>query len=105
VKATLSEFKQRDWGGVAIYQPIVVLEGQLYEAYLDHSESVVLARPPWIPVSFAYQSAAYPDTHLGVVVVEEAHLPKLLHELGNVLQAWDALITSNRDLVPQKRVR
>jgi len=105
VKATLSLFDRRFIsysGEVSLFQPIVVLEGILFEAYLDNAERTVLEQPPWIPVSFAYRSAAYPDSRLTVLVVTEAALPTLLEQLGAALQAWHQLLTTQPKLVRQR---
>lgn len=106
VKATLSQIGDAnvpDLGDVRLFQPIVVFEGTVLEAYLDGNEEVVLERPKWVPVSFAYQSAAYPDSRLTVVVVTEQALPELLKHLEDTLQAWHLLLTKQPALVQNRK--
>jgi hypothetical protein len=85
-------------GNVVLYQPVVVLEGNLFEAYLDTGE-VKLNRPKWIPVAFTYQSSQYKSRRLPIVVLEESHLNEFLQALDEALAAWAFLFDTRPDLV------
>jgi hypothetical protein len=105
-KATLSDMGEHTRsipaGDVQFYQPIVVLEGALYEAFLNDESKIVLAKAKWIPVSFAYRSPNYEHRRLTIVVVEEPHLSEFLRKLDETLGAWALPFDQRPDLATSK---
>lgn len=69
---------------IAHYYPVVVFEGDLFEAYLDNNEMCV-KESELIYVSFFYQSLNYEESKYIVPVVRERSLPLLMKSLNDVL--------------------
>lgn len=63
---------------VTLVDPVVILDGLLYEAYLDHNARLRLNEIKHIPVSFAYVSGGYSRSHYLVEIVTLDELPHLL---------------------------
>lgn len=58
--------------------PIVVVDGVLYEAYLNENSEMQLSEIGHIPVSFGYISSEYDRSHYLIDVVTLKGLPNLL---------------------------
>ena len=82
----MAKFKESENTSIGInhYYPIVVFEGDLYEAYLDNDE-IFLRESNIIYVSFFYQSPKYEDGKYIIPVVKEKYLPQLIASLDDVL--------------------
>lgn len=80
-KMEISKSSSRD---ICHFYPIVVFEGDLYEAYLEKDE-VQLTESELIYVSFFYQSSHYMNSKYIIPVVREEYLPKLLSSLDEVM--------------------
>ncbi len=81
--------ENKDWrieGQVQIsfVEPIVVLDGLLFEAYLDEKDTLKLDQIDYIPISFGYISSQYKRSGYLVDVVTIKELPNLL----SGKQAW-----------------
>jgi len=101
IKATIARMDEDRGDAFVMYQPLVVLEGRLFEAFLDDKREIVLAKQPWIPLSFSYRSPAYENRRFTVLFVEEANLPDLLKRFDDTLQAWAVLFDHNPKLLKQ----
>ncbi|HLG58922.1 MAG TPA: hypothetical protein VI485_26485 [Vicinamibacterales bacterium] len=105
VKATLwaySAVVQRgpmSMGELSIFQPVIVIEGDLFEATINDAGVVSLTAQPLIPVSFTYQSAQYPEERFTILVMQESFLPDFLTRMDGVLTDWANLFHQNQDLV------
>lgn len=88
VKATIaardSEFAAKH-RSVCFYYPLVILEGRLFEAYLDN-DSITVYEVDSVMVSFYYLSAKYEDEKFVVPIVTERFLPNFCSSLDSVLQ-------------------
>lgn len=101
VKATIDRMDEDKGYPFVMYQPVIVLEGRLFEAFLDESRQITLGRQPWIPLSFSYRSAAYDNRRFTVLFVEETNLPELLGMFDETLRAWALLFDQNPKLLKQ----
>jgi hypothetical protein len=102
VKATISRidnYRPTDKGEVTFYQPLVVIEGELYEAFLGDNKEIVVTREKWIPISFRYNSPHYQPRRLTVVVIEEPHLSEFIKRLKEALDAWVIVLDQNPKLI------
>jgi len=75
---SLSILMYKDSISINFIDPIIVLDGLLYEAYLNQKNELELKETSYIPVSFGYISPAYKryDYLVDVVILDE--LPNLL---------------------------
>lgn len=78
IKATIARMDEDRGHPFVMYQPLIVLEGRLFEAFLGDTRQIALVKQPWIPLSFSYRSPAYDNRRFTVLFVEEANLPDLL---------------------------
>ena len=67
--------------------PIVVLQGKLFEAYLEDGD-INIHEVDRIPINFSYISANYPQKPYLVPVVTESGFSAFLEELNNLLEYW-----------------
>jgi hypothetical protein len=84
---------------VQLFQPVVVLDGQLFEAYLNPQHTISLEQQSWLPVSFAYQSPSYTRQRLTVVIVQETHFWGFLDRMNSFLEAWAECLAENSEFV------
>jgi hypothetical protein len=82
---------------ICFFYPMVVFEGQLFEAYLNNSR-VELNKTDSIIVSFFYESAKYKYESFAIPVVRENALEAFLNELDAVLGYWGSIAQKNRKL-------
>lgn len=64
-----------------LIEPIVILDGLLYEAYLDRHNKLVTDRVNHIPVCFGYVSPQYRRAEFSIAYVVEIVTMDALHEL------------------------
>lgn len=91
VKATLAAREESFAAGtnsICVYYPLVVLEGILWEAFLQEG-AIEANEQDRIVVSFFYQSSHYPNECFRVPVVTEAALPRYVDELEASLDVID----------------
>ena len=93
VKATIAIKENSGYGGsrVIFYYPTVVLQGRLFESYLENGESK-LVETEIVPVSFTYQSAKYKPVNFIVPIVTENVFEKYLSSLEKTLELWIKLL-------------
>jgi hypothetical protein len=101
IKATITRMDEDRGHPFVMYQPLIVLEGRLFEGFLNAKREIVLAKQPWIPLSFSYRSTAYENRRFTVLFVDENHLPQLLKQFDDTLQAWALLFDHNPTLLKQ----
>jgi hypothetical protein len=101
IKATIARMDEDRGHPFVMFQPLIILEGRLFEAFLDDKRQIALAKQPWIPLSFSYRSPAYDNRRFTVLFVEEANLPDLLRRFDDTLQAWALLFDQNPRLLKQ----
>ena len=101
IKATIARMDEDRGHPFVMYQPLIILEGRLFEAFLDDKRQIALVKQPWIPLSFSYRSPAYDNRRFTVLFVEEANLPDLLRRFDDTLQAWALLFDQNPRLLKQ----
>lgn len=98
VKATIamrdSDFTSGS-NSISFYYPMVILEGQLYEACLDDNNTIVLKEVEAVMVSFYYQSPKYEGEKLVVPIVTERFLPDFCTSMDKVLQFFGELFKAN----------
>ncbi len=82
-----------------LFEPLVVLDGPLYEAYLDAEKNLTVAPVRHIPICFGYVSSAYKHakgfgSYMVEVVTLEA-LPDLLARKDKWLDGLAITISQN----------
>ena len=100
VKAAIAIKENPGYGGnrICFYYPTIVLQGRLYESFLENGESK-LSEMEIIPVSFSYRSAKYDPVSFIVPIVTENALGKYLDSLEQLLSYWVDLIRKNVKLL------
>jgi hypothetical protein len=71
-----------------LIEPMVILDGLLYEAYLDRHNRLVTDRVNHIPVCFGYVSPQYRRAEFSVEYVVEIVTMDALHELISKKMKW-----------------
>jgi len=101
VKATIAIKKNSGYAGSRLYfyYPTVVLQGRLFESYLENGESK-LVESEMLPVSFTYKSANYEPVNFIVPIVTENAFGKYLNSLEQVSGLWFNLV---KDIVKIKK--
>jgi hypothetical protein len=77
------------WHGrdLTLVEPIVILDGNLYEAYLDSNDKIVVNEEKHIPVCFGYLSAEYRRTDFfGEYIVEIVTIDGLADLISNKMK-------------------
>lgn len=77
---------------VCFYYPLVVFQGNLYEAYLDNNSDVQVQEADLVVTSFFYQSAEYKSENFLIPIVTERALPSFCSDLDKVLQFYGELM-------------
>lgn len=72
-------------GSGCIYYPLILLDGELWEVFLD-SGNLSAQTAQMIIVSFFYQSAKYEEERLLIPIVAREHFPEYLDALEAVLE-------------------
>ncbi len=75
-----------DENALAIYEPLIVLEGQLFEATLDKAQNVVLRECPYLCISFNYVAPHYGQSHRHAYIVTLEGLPSYLKNRMSLLE-------------------
>ena len=83
--------------------PIVVLQGKLFEAYLENDD-IKIQEIQMIPVNFRYISANYAGEPFLVPIVTEDGFPELIKEFEVLLEYWINLVDNRPKLfvLPKK---
>lgn len=84
---------------VCIYYPIVILDGKLYEAYLDDRNKIAPQKADSIMVSFFYESPKYQDERFIVPIVTERYLSTFCSDLDSILQFFGEFFKDNMSLI------
>lgn len=84
-----------------LFEPLVILDGQLYEAYLDSNNKLAVKRIHHIPVCFGYVSLSYKhadefsDYYVEIVTLDE--LANLVHKKDIWLDGIAKSISGNTE--------
>jgi len=78
------------------YYPIVVFEGELFEAYLDENEMYV-KESDLIYLSFYYQSIKYKGSQFIIPIVKEKALPELMSSFDKILTFLGETVENDLD--------
>ena len=82
---------------IAFVDPVVILDGLLYECYLKDDNQLVLDEISHIPISFTYVSKQYPRSSYPVEIVTIDELPNLLLKKKDwIVNIKDSLINTLR---------
>lgn len=102
VKATIALRETTGYSGsrLCFYYPTVVLQGKLFEAYLEKSE-IKLREADMLPVSFTYKSSKYKPVNYIVPIVTENAFKKYLNSLEQVMDFWFNLLKGKVKLIKQ----
>lgn len=87
--------KDEDIKQICFVEPVVVLNGLLYEAYLDKKDELELNEIDQILVSFGYISSEYQHRHYLVDVVTVKELPNLLSSKKEWINGIKDIIVNN----------
>lgn len=100
VKAAVSVKENTGYAGsrISFYYPTVVLQGRLFESYLDKGESKI-SEAEIIPVSFTYKSAKYKPINFIVPIVTEKVFEKYLSSLDDTLNLWLELLKDGVEFI------
>lgn len=83
---------------IVFIEPIIIVDGLLYEAYLDERSETELNEIGHIPVSFGYISSEYDRRHYLVDVVTMKEFPNLLAMKKNWIDGIRAIIEGEMSL-------
>ena len=100
VKATIASKKEgfsAGYGSVVFYYPLVVLEGELYEAHLNVKNAIDLVKCDSVLFSFSYQSEKYEHERFAVMVLCEKAFPEFLRQLEDTLQYIGPLFEKHKN--------
>lgn len=88
---------------LTFYHPVVVVDGPLYEVYLNENNEVVVSKINWIPVSYQYSSPQYSkewsDTYFHCDIVQFDYMNTYL----DLTQMW--LEKMNENMVAHYKVK
>ena len=82
---------------ITFVEPIVVLEGLLFEAYLDGNSNLRLNQVEHIPISFGYMSKAYTHEYLVEVITIGALRDLILKKRQWITNMRDSIIRKLKD--------
>ncbi len=77
---------------INFFEPIIIFNGELYEAFLNNEEKISLKEVSRALVSFDYKSPAYQRFHYGVQIITFRELPNYLSEKEKWLESLSKIV-------------
>lgn len=90
--------EERTGYGMSVFIPVVLLDGNLFEAFLDEQGEVQLEERDHIPVAFSYSSYKYDDSRYYPEVITLNGLEGFAQKVGKWSQTIQAHAATNRSL-------
>ena len=94
----MKDFRESDEIYLEFYHPLVVVDGPLFEVYLDKANEIQLEEQKWIPVNYEYSSKQYSES-FGHSISFYPDIVKFdyIEEYINLLDTWLSSMAVNFD--------